>query len=127
MFTGLTAFFAGLFSSTKAQDLAVDVVRKMGGLNQMSDQEKSEFLLQYMAATKHQSPVRRLIALMLSVMFMVLAALWALMAGIGYLATYTPALEFAGALKMFLELTLMQPFNLILSFYFVIGAAQKLK
>jgi len=46
---------------------------------------------------------------------------------VGYLANYMPALEYAGAVKMFLADVVVQPFNIILSFYFVMNIAGKLK
>lgn len=125
MMTGVASFFAGLFSSTKMQDTAIDAVRKLGGLDEMSAKEKSQFLLDYMQQTKHQSPVRRLIALSLTVAYSTILLVWILAAGVGYLWTYTPAIEYAGAVKMFMESTLVQPFNIILSFYFVTQIAQK--
>jgi len=127
MFTGLATFLAGLFSSTKMQDTAIDAVRKLGGLDEMSAKEKGEFILQYMDRTKHQSEVRRFIALVLVILYGCIALVWLLAGGVGYLANYMPALEYAGAVKMFLADVVVQPFNIILSFYFVMNIAGKLK
>jgi len=125
MLTALAGFFGGLFSSTKMQDTAIDAVRKLGNLDEMSMQEKSDFLLQYMNATKHQSPVRRLIALVLSVLFGLLIVTWLVAAGVGYYFDIVASLEFAGAVKMFLVDVVQTPFSIILSFYFVLNIAQK--
>ena len=125
MISGIATFFAGLFSSTKLQDTAIDAVRKLGNLDEMSMQEKSDFLLQYMNATKHQSPVRRLIALVLSVLFGLLIVTWLVAAGVGYYFDIVASLEFAGAVKMFLVDVVQTPFSIILSFYFVLNIAQK--
>jgi len=127
MIAGIASFFAGLFSSTKMQDTAIDAVRKLGGLDEMSAKEKGEFILQYMDKTKHQSEVRRFIALVLVVLYGCIACVWLLAGGVGYLASYTPALEYAGSVKMFLVDVVVQPFNIILSFYFVMNIAGKLK
>jgi len=127
MFSGIATFFAGLFSSTKMQDTAIDAVRKLGGLDEMSAKEKSEFILQYMDRTKHQSEVRRFIALVLVILYSLIATVWLISGGVGYLASYTPALEYAGSVKIFLESVVVQPFNIILSFYFVMNIAGKLK
>lgn len=126
MFAGLTAFFAGLFSSSKAQDTAIDAVRKLGGLDDMNSKEKAQFLLDYMAATKHQSPVRRLIALALTALYSLVAGLWLVYSGVGYLFNYLPAMELAGATRVFLENVVTQPFNILLSFYFVTNIAQRM-
>jgi len=125
MWTALAGFFGGLFSSTKMQDTAIDAVRKLGNLDEMSMQEKSDFLLQYMNATKHQSPVRRLIALVLSALFGLLIVTWLVAAGFGYYFNIVASLEFAGAVKMFLTDVVQTPFSIILSFYFVLNIAQK--
>jgi len=127
MLTALAGFFGGLFSSTKMQDTAIDAVRKLGGLDEMSAKEKSEFLIQYMETTKHQSVVRRFIAMVLVMLYSLIAVVWLISGGVGYLASYTPALEYAGSVKIFLESVVVQPFNIILSFYFVMNIAGKLK
>lgn len=126
MFAGLATFFAGLFSSSKAQDTAIDAVRKLGGLDDMNSKEKAQFLLDYMAATKYQSPVRRLIALSLTALYSLVAVLWLVYSGVGYLGGYQGAMELAGATRMFLENVVTQPFNILLSFYFVTNIAQRL-
>jgi len=125
MWAGLATFFAGMFSSSKMQETAVDAVRKIGGLDEMSSKEKAQFLLDYMAATKHQSPMRRLIALLLVVVYVGAICVWMISSGIGYYGESTAALEHAGAVRMFMENVLLTPFNLVLSFYFVMNIAGK--
>jgi len=127
MFSGLVAFLSGLFSSSKMQDVAIDGLRKIGGLNELTPKEQQEYILRYIEATKTQSPVRRLIALSLTALYGLMVLLWIVTAGVGYLWGVTASLELAGALRMFFENVITQPFNLVLSFYFVMGAASKLK
>ena len=126
MWTALTGFFGGLFSSSKAQDTAIDAIRKLGGLDEMTHKEKAQYILDLMNTTKHQSPVRRFIALMLSVVFSLLILIWVIAAGVGYYADLTVSLEYAGAIKMFLADVVQTPFSLILSFYFVLNIASKI-
>lgn len=126
MFAGIASFFAGMFSSTKMQDTAIDAIRKLGGLDEMSAKERHQFFLDYLNSTKHQSPVRRLIALTLTVAYSLVVLVWVVSAGIGYYAGHTPALEYAGAVRMFMENVVVQPFNIILAFYFVTNIAQKI-
>jgi hypothetical protein len=126
MFTGIATFFAGLFSSSKMQDTAIDAVRKLGGLDEMTHKEKAQFLLDYMSQTKHQSPVRRFIALALTIAYTAVILTWVISAGVGYNFNYVPSIEYAGAIKMFMESVIVQPFNIILAFYFVTNIAQKL-
>lgn len=127
MIASIASFFGGLFSSSRMQDTAIDALRKVGGLDAATAQEQMDFVLKYVEATKHQSVVRRFIALLLVGLYCLLVILWVISAGVGYLAGYTPALEYAGALKMLTVDTLTQPFNIILSFYFVMNIAGKLK
>jgi hypothetical protein len=126
MFAGIATFVGGLFSSSKAQDTAIDAVRKLGGLDDMNSKEKAQFLLDYMAATKHQSPVRRLIAFALTALYSLVVLLWLVYSGVGYLSSFTPAMELAGATRAFLETVLVQPFNILLGFYFVTNIAQRM-
>lgn len=126
MFTGIASFFAGLFSSTKMQDTAIDAVRKLGGLDEMTAKERHDFFLKYVETTKHQSPVRRLIALMLTFMYALVILLWVVSSGVGYTWNITELMEWSGALKMFMESTVVQPFNIILAFYFVTNIAQNI-
>lgn len=126
MFAGIASFFAGLFSSTKMQDTAIDAVRKLGGLDEMTQKEQAQFVLDFVDRTKHQSPVRRLIALMLTLVYGLLILVWIVAAGLGYYTDSIASLEYAGAVKMYMESVLVQPFNIILSFYFVMNLASKL-
>lgn len=127
MIAGIASFFGGLFSSSRMQDTAIDALRKVGGLDAATAQEQMDFVLKYVEATKHQSTVRRFIALLLTCLYSILILCWVLFAGIGYLADYVVALEYAGAVKNFMVDTVVQPFNIILSFYFVMNIAGKLK
>lgn len=127
MIAGIASFFGGLFSSSRMQDTAIDALRKVGGLDAATAQEQMDFVLKYVEATKHQSTVRRFIALLLTCLYSLLILCWVLFAGIGYLADYVVALEYAGAVKNFMVDTVVQPFNIILSFYFVMNIAGKLK
>ena len=126
MWAGLASFFAGMFSTARMQDTAIDAVRKLGGLDEMSQKEKAQFLLDYVNATRHQSVVRRFIAVLLTLVYVCIITVWVVSAGLGYHG-YLPALEFAGAVRQFMESVILTPFNLVLSFYFVTQIAGNLK
>ena len=126
MLGGLVSFFGGLFSSSKLQDTAIDGIRKLGNLDEMSGKDKATFLLDYMKATAHQSPTRRFIAVLLSVLYTVFCVVWLIGACLGYGLDYAGAILFVTELKGFLVEILFTPFNLILSFYFVLNIASKL-
>jgi len=122
---GILTALAGLFSSSKVTDVAVDGLRKLGGLDDMTQQEKADYLLKFIAATKHQSPVRRLIALSLTGIYTLVCLIWLIAAISGYGFGVVEAATLAVNLKVFFVEVVLQPFNLILSFYFVIHIAQK--
>lgn len=118
-------WIASLFASSKVQDLAIDGLRQVSGLNEMTAKEKAEYVLKYIEVTKHQSPMRRLIAFMLTMLYALVILMWLGSAVLGYYFGNVAALELAGAVKMFMGDVVVQPFNIILSFYFVTQIAGK--
>jgi hypothetical protein len=125
MWTMLATFIAGLFSSSKATDVAIDALRKLGNLDSMTDQEKAQFILTYIEQTKHDSPARRFIAMLTVGLWTFYMLVWIIMASIGYLANYMLAVELAGAIKVVLLEIIKDPYTIILSFYFVMNIIQK--
>lgn len=122
---GIFGWIATLFTSNKVQDLAVDAVREVSGLNEMSGRERADYVLKYIESTKHQSPMRRLIAFVLTLLYAGVVLTWLVSAGIGYYFGAVESLEFAGAVKVFMTDAVVQPFNVILSFYFVAQMASR--
>ena len=125
MFSGLAAFFVSMFSSSKLQDTAIDGLRKVGGLDDMNQREKAEYILKYIEVSKHQSPIRRLIAFTLTSLYALVILMWLTTVVVGYVFDVPMSLELSGAVKMFMEDVIVQPFNIILSFYFVTQIATK--
>jgi uncharacterized membrane protein len=122
---GILGWIASIFASNKVQDLAIDGLRQVSGLNEMTAKEKSEYIIKYIEVTKHQSPMRRLIAFTLTMLYALVILLWLGSAVVGYVWGVVPALELAGAVKIFMGDVIVQPFNIILSFYFVTQIAGK--
>lgn len=92
MFKCLGRFISGLLGTDKAANLAIDMIRDKAGLNEMTGKEQAQFVLDYMATTKHQSPVRRLLAV--TVLFV-----WALfILGWGVLCVVGNMLDVQGAI-----------------------------
>ena len=118
-------WIASLFASSKVQDLAIDGLRQVSGLNDMTAKEKSDYIIKYIEVTKHQSPMRRLIAFTLTMLYASVIILWLGSTAVGYYMGIPAALELAGAVKMFMGDVIVQPFNIILSFYFVTQIAGK--
>lgn len=119
------SFLGGMFSSSKLQNTAIDGIRKMGGLDEMDAEAKAKFLLDYMAATKHQSPMRRFIALTMTIIYGLFVLSWIAAMGIGYAFDADAAVQFAVANREYFSDVLATPFSLVLSFYFLTNIAQK--
>lgn len=127
MWSLIGGFVASVLGSSKASDTAIDAMRKLGGLNEMSDEQKAKYVLDYMSATRHQSPVRRFIALLTVGLWALCLIIWLLSAGIGYYGEFDSAINYAGQVKLFMTDTLATPANIIVGFYFVMGVTGKLK
>ena len=123
---GIATFLGGLFSSSKIQDTAIDAVRKLGGLDDMNGKDKAQFLLDYMDKTKHQSETRRFIAIVLVGLYGLLCLAWLAGSVAGYAFGFAGGVEFAKQVIEFMAEIILTPFNLIMSFYFVINMVAKL-
>lgn len=131
--SAIGGFIGSMFSSDKMQDVAIDSIRKLGGLDQMTDKERADFLLQYMRETKHQSPMRRFIAFAFVVGFMLFTGAWLIFTilfriGMGF--GWSPALMgqidmLSDDLFAMTQEILLQPVNIIIGFYFVTDIAKR--
>jgi len=149
MISSIVTFLGGLFSSTKAQDVAIDAIRKLGGLDAMSDKERSDFLLEYMRSTSYQSPTRRFIALafiaglfawtvaygaasLLEMLYVFLStdktslATLAVSENIAQIAV-KPVTQFKNDIYVMAKEVIFQPVNLIVGFYFAAGVVDRFK
>jgi hypothetical protein len=129
---GMFSAIAGIFSSSKVGDTAVDFVRKIGGLDELTVKERLDAALAWMKETKHQSPVRRFIALAFVLGFMLFTFAWlvsTILFRIGSIFSWgTPELlvQFgllSSDILSMLQLVLLQPVNLVIGFYFILGAS----
>lgn len=135
MISAIGSFIGGMFSSSKLQDTAIDGIRKLGGLDEMNDKEKADWLLKYLEITKHQSPMRRLIALAFVVGLMLFTGLWLIATilfrvgmGLGWAPAFNGQMDLlADDLFMMCKEIILQPVNLIVTFYFVTDIAKRMK
>lgn len=118
MFGALGAFLGSLFSSGKTVDLAVDAMRKVGGLDEASAQEKFKFIIDYNEATKHQSLMRRFIAILFTSLFAINSLVWLIATIAGYTTGAEGAQELAQAVYEYSENVIMPTTGLIVGFYF---------
>lgn len=63
MLAKLGTVLLGMFSSSKASDTAMKIVEKVAGVDGVTAKEKLDWVIEYVKNTKHQSTVRRVIAL----------------------------------------------------------------
>lgn len=130
MWGAVAGFFVSLFSSSKLTDTAVDGIRKLGGLDEMSGKEKAQFLLDYINTTKHQSPSRRFIAIAMLVGLMIFTGMWLIMRIVAAFIIYfggdaQPLLVACDDIYTMSKEVLMQPMNIIIGFYFVTDIAKR--
>ena len=130
MLNTLAAFVGGIFSSSKATDTAIDAVRKIGGLDDMNAKEKADWLLRYIETTKHQSPARRLIAVMMLTGVMTFTGTWLLLRIAAAIVAYFDGdsgvlLTACDDIYEMCNNVLMQPMNIIIGFYFVTDIAKR--
>lgn len=122
----IAKFFGGLFSSSKLTDTAIDGIRKIGGLDEMNGEQKAKFIIDYLNATKHQSLARRFIALSLTFIYGLFLIVWLVATCLGWGLGIPSPLLLADAVYEFMKEIILNPFNIILSFYFVMNMTQKL-
>lgn len=135
MIGAIGSFIGGMFSSSKLQDTAIDGIRKLGGLDEMNDKEKADFLLKYLQTTKHQSPMRRFIAFSFVIGLMLFTGTWLIVTilfrvgmGLGWAPALNGQLDLlADDIFLMCETILLQPVNLIIGFYFVTDIASRMK
>ena len=142
--TGLAA----LFSTKGAGETALKIVEKISGTD-WTAQQQSQFIIDYQNATKHLSLARRIIAIAFLTGFALFGFVW-LCSCVTYhlymfisvsgdtLAQLTasqnlhqikamPLLQMQNDIAVFLKDIFKEPMTWILSFYFVIDLASKVK
>lgn len=115
-----TRAITALFSTSKAGDAAVDIVRKISGTDGMTEKEKAAFIIKYLETTQHQSLPRRIVALVITALYAIIVISWVI-------AVWLSFDEAAEKFKDFLLEVLNNPFTLILTFYFTINIVRGLK
>ena len=117
--------FGWLFGNSGAADKALDAVVKTGDALFYTDEEKAvanqkilDFKIEYAKHTQNQSVSRRIITVAVCIMWM--------MVGIGTLVAQLLGLsEFAEYAFKFLTDVVMQPFSIIVGFYFLAHLVKK--
>lgn len=105
---------------------AMKVVEKVTGTDD-SPAEKRKFFLEYIALTKHQSPMRRFIAFTFVMLWVFVTLLWLGHLLYGLHTGYEPAKLVELSLRNYLEEQLKEPVNYIIMFYFGVAVIQGLR
>lgn len=139
---------AAFFSYTGVAESALKLFDKVAGTD-WTAKEKSQWILDYLAATKHQSPARRFIAVAFTVGFALFGFTYLVSGITAYFYVFfasdgvtlaqvaasqnlaeirvKPLLQLQNDALIYAETTLKNPISIILGFYFAIGAVSKLK
>ena len=99
------------FGFSGVAESALKIVDKIAGTD-WTPEQKAEHVLKFMAATKHQSPARRLIATGIILEQFILSISW-------LICTMTDATVKADAIAAFLSGNISTSLNIIIGFYFL--------
>lgn len=141
---GLKAFF----SFGGVAESALKIVDKVAGTD-WTPKERSQFMLDWMNATKHQSPARRFIAYAFTAGFAMFGFVYLVSGVTAYFYVFfatngdtltalaasqnlaeirvKPLLQLQNDSILYAKSTLQSPLSIILGFYFAIGGVSKLK
>jgi hypothetical protein len=109
-----------LFGFSGVGETALRIVDKLAGTD-YTDKERAQFVLDYMDKTKHQSPTRRILAILyMSEQFM-LCTVWVFSAAAHRLLDYEGAGQLALDVNLFLQSNVNVSLGLIISFYFIMN------
>lgn len=97
---------------------ALKIVDKIAGTD-WTPEQKADYTLKYMEATKHQSPTRRVLAILISSAWLMFGTVWVVSAGLGNYFGIQGAEQMASDVLEFMEANVNVSFNLIVSFYFI--------
>jgi len=126
---GILTALKALFGVAGVTDTALRVVDKLAGTDWTADQ-KAEWILKYQEATKHQSPMRRILACCICMMWLILCLTWLTGTIIGrfmYDEVLNPGTTLAADVSAFMALNINEGFALLLAFYFGSAIVAKLK
>jgi len=122
----MISFIKGLFGVDAVVNTATKIIDKIAGTD-WTAKEKADWILQYQTNTKHQSPARRFIAMLVSLVWFVVVSAMALSYIIGNVLSSPEVLMIAKDMKSIMKDVLLEPFNLIIGFYFAMGIVNGIK
>lgn len=119
-------FIKGLFGFDSVVNTATKIIDKVAGTD-LTPTEQLDFVLKYQEATKHQSPARRFIAIMVTLVWVFLLALMVGFYIFGSMFNVDSSIEVSIYISNVMAELIKEPFNYIIGFYFVIAVANGIR
>lgn len=110
-------FVKSLFAVDSVVNTATKIVDKIAGTD-FTAKEKAQFILDFQEKTKHQSPARRVIALSITFVWLLLILTQAMAYVINWISPNPEVLMLAKDMKMMMQDLIKEPFNYVIMFYF---------
>lgn len=122
----MISFIKSLFGIDAVVNTATKIIDKIAGTD-WTAKEKADWILQYQEATKHQSPARRFIAMLVTFVWSIIVLVMIIAYVAGNLTGCPEGLMIAKDMKMVMKDLILEPFNYIIMFYFALGAINSIK
>lgn len=127
LISAIGGFIGSLFSNSRASDTAIDIIRNVSGANELTEKEKLDFIKDHIKETKHQSPTRRFISIMVVLGLMAFTGSYLIVSVVarfylfygGDIADAQHLFSLTNDIYIMMKEVLLQPFNIVLGFYFV--------
>lgn len=108
-----------VFGFKGVSESALKIVDKIAGTD-WTPQEKAEYILKYHEATKHQSPTRRFLALVITFTWVFLVLVWVVSSLLANYVGVSGADDMVKDVLAFMDSNINVSFNLLVSFYYLI-------
>ena len=123
----IAASIAAFFSQKAVVATGLSILDRVTGSNDMTDKEKAEYILAYYKVTKGASPMRRLIAFVITVVWALLILTWLSGTVVNVWLEWDSLRMATNTLKIFMKDLVLEPFNLVIGFYYLIHGVSNLK
>lgn len=109
-----------IFGFDGVGESALRIVDKIAGTD-WTPQQQAEFILKHAEVTKYQSPTRRMMAIMITIEWFLLANTWLISIIVGRILHIEDLLLLAADVAAFLQSDINLLINGLMAFYFLIG------
>jgi hypothetical protein len=117
---GIFAGIKALFGFDGVANTALKIVDKIAGTD-WTPKEQAKFILDHAVATKHQSPTRRMMAILITIEWFLLANTWLISTICGRVLDFESCILLAGDVSTFMQSDINLLINGLMAFYFLIG------